>query len=113
MPRRFPQPFYREFTKSWYVQVNGKQVRLSADKDEAFRLYFTLMGRPPQEAARAEPVAVETLDAFLDWCQRNRAEKTYDWYRFHLQLLADALPPGITVSELKPLHLTAVLSAHA
>jgi integrase len=112
MPRRHPQPFWREFMQCWYVQIGKKQVKLSADRDEAFRLYYELMGRKPEEKPpppTSQPV-VELLDSFLDWCQKNKAPTTYKWYRHHLQLLTSALPPDLPVSELKPYHLSKVIT---
>ena len=43
----FPKPFFRSDRAVWFVQVGGKQVRLSPDRDEAFRLYHELVARPP------------------------------------------------------------------
>ena len=48
MPRRHPQPFWREFMRCWYVQIGGKQIKLHPDREEAFRLYYTLMDRQAQ-----------------------------------------------------------------
>ena len=118
MPRRHPQPFWRNFTSSWYVQIGKRQVPLGPDRDEAFRLYHELMSRPPEEvqsvAVEETPIhVVSILDAFLDWVKNNRAGTTYDWYRHMLQDFTDAIPAGLTVAALKPYHLTRVIDAHA
>ena len=53
MPRRKKKtdlPFWwRKQTGCYYVQIDGKQVRLSPDLDEAWRLYHELMGGKPEE----------------------------------------------------------------
>ncbi|WP_152053031.1 tyrosine-type recombinase/integrase [Tautonia marina] len=114
MPRRRPAPFWREQTRCWYVQLGKKQIRLSPDEEEAFRLYHELMSRPAEE--RADPVAevpadaASLLDAFLEWTQANRAPHTYTWYQAYLQRFAEALPKGISASELKPFHLTQAMA---
>jgi integrase len=118
LPRRFPQPFWREFTSCWYVQVGKKQIRLSPDRDEAFRLYHELMSRgteanpspPAVSAARRSPLVVEVLDAFLDWCGRNKAERTYAYYRENIQRFVSRIPATLLVSDLKPFHVTQALS---
>jgi hypothetical protein len=73
LPRRHPQPFWREFARCWYVQLGKKQIRLVPDRDEAFRIYYDLMSRGPEAspsppAAHAAPGAMRVVDAFLDWC---------------------------------------------
>jgi hypothetical protein len=32
----FPKPFCRPARSLWYVQIDGKQINLGADKTEAF-----------------------------------------------------------------------------
>ena len=44
----FPKPFYRKPRRRWYVQINGKQINLGPDRDEAFRLYHEMMADPTQ-----------------------------------------------------------------
>ncbi len=52
-----------------YVQIHGTEHKLSADRDEAFRLYGELMARKPEEPKKPGPMvlAVEIIDAFLEW----------------------------------------------
>ena len=35
----YPKPFFREARGLWYVQVDGKQINLGADREAAFRQY--------------------------------------------------------------------------
>jgi integrase len=98
MPK-FPKPFYRTARKAWFVQVAGKQVNLGPDHDAAMRRYHELMGRTK---AAAQPVA---SDAFLDWCSKHKAGRTYNWYRDYLESFARTLPIGLTIARLKPFHV--------
>ena len=99
MPK-FPKPFFRTARNAWFVQVAGKQVNLGPDQDAAFRSYHKLMGRP-----KADPPPIRTdtvlavLDAFLDWCQKNKASRTYDWYRDYLESFARTMPAGLTIGH--------------
>ena len=45
------KPWYRKEKKTWYVQIDRKQVRLSKDKAEAMRKWRKLMaeGRTPND----------------------------------------------------------------
>jgi integrase len=114
LPRRHPQPFWREFTHCWYVQLGKKQIRLSPDRDEAFRIYYELMSRgrkaEPFSPALASSLVVEVLDAFLDWCGRHKARRTYEHYRENIQRFATRIPPALTVAELKPFHVTRAMA---
>ena len=115
MPRKHPQPFWREARACYFVQIGKKQVRLSPDRDEAFRLYHELMTRKPGDslppAAAATPhLAVEVLDAFLEWASQNKAARTYEWYRENIQRLVSRIPASLTVAELKPFHVTRAMA---
>jgi integrase len=110
------EPFWRTERNCWYVQHGTKQVRLSADKDEAWRLWHELMARLPEDDKLIVPgpdvEAIEVLDAYLDWCQKNKAGRTYEWYKENIQRFTTALPADLKVAEMKPYHLTRALDAH-
>ena len=57
--------------------------------------------------------AVEIIDAFLDWAQKNRERLTYEAYQRRLQAFVDSIPPGLPYTELKPYHVTRVMDANA
>jgi hypothetical protein len=57
---------------------------------------------PPAPAKPAEQLAVEVMDAFLDWSKLHQAEKTYTWHRGNIQHLTTAIPSQLTVAEMKP-----------
>ena len=40
---RHPKPWYRKSSKSWYVQIDQKQVRLGRDKQAAWMKYREFM----------------------------------------------------------------------
>ena len=91
------EPFWRSDRSCYYVQDGTRQVRLSPDKDEAWRLWHEFMARPPEQREAAPPSgpdaqAVAILDAFLDWCQKHKAGRTYDWYLGYLESFARSLP---------------------
>jgi integrase len=106
-----PEPFYRADRNRWYVQLNGKHHNLGPNKDEAIRRWHHLMAAPPPVAAE---LVVGVVEGFLDWCQKNRAEGTYDWYRDHLESFCRSLPKADTfpVADLKPHHVTRWADSH-
>ena len=74
------QPWYRSSNDSWYVCLNGKQIRLAkgkARRREAQRALHRLMARLDEcgnqliAAPRSTvPVAI-VLDDFLEWVEQN------------------------------------------
>ena len=75
MPRKHPEPFWREQTKCWYIQLGGKQHRLDPDRDEAFKLYHEMMSRPERAPVAAGSIRVDELgDSFLEWTKTHQAE---------------------------------------
>jgi integrase len=113
MPKKRPEPFWREQTKCFYVQIGKKQHRLDPDEATAWRLYHELMARPPEQPAiiPSSLAAVEVVDLFLDWCQKNRDRLTYEAYRRRLQNLADGIPHTLPCQDLKPYHLTRIIDS--
>jgi integrase len=114
MPKKRPEPFWREQTRCYYVQIGKKQVRLSPDEKEAWRLYHELMARPdtkPAPIPSSSQLAVEVMDAFLEWVRLNRAERTFAWYKENIQRLVDRIPGDIAVDELKPYHVSNAMAA--
>jgi len=53
------------------------------------------------------------IDLFRDWAGKNKAKRTDDAYRRHLQTFVDSLPAGIAVAERKPHHVTRAMDDHA
>ena len=117
---QFPKPFWRAARNNWFVQIDGKQVKLSPDKDEAFRLYHELMARKPEDRAspalqknNAPLLAIQLVDDFLGWAKVNRAAGTYTIYKQYLTEFARSIPRGLEVADLKPYHVTRVMDGHA
>lgn len=111
----FPKPFFRTSLGLWYVQVRGKQINLGADRESAFRAYHDLMRTSPDQSPSPPSsgiAVVEVLDAFLDWCQKNKAYRTFEWYQEYLQSFIHSLGGEMVVTALKPLHVQQWLDAH-
>ncbi len=102
---RQPKPFFRKFTKSWYVTIRGKQYPLGKDKKQAWQRYHEIM---------AEQAAVETLatvaqlcDVYLDWCQTHRKPATFEKHKHYLQGFIATLGTRLPIAKLRKKHLTA------
>jgi hypothetical protein len=97
----------RKQNKTWYVNHRGKQINLGKDKSEAEKLFHKLMAEEQAELVSTDRIsAVLLMDKFLLWCSDNRAPRTFDWYKDHLEKLLDHLPnQNIEASQLKPFHV--------
>jgi len=66
MPRT-PRPWFRKQTGYWHIWLDGKQVRLSKDRDEAHRTMARRETVPTADAPDATVASI--LDALLVWCR--------------------------------------------
>jgi len=99
----FPKPYFRKSRGLWYVQIDGRQINLGRDRDDAFQQYHRLMGEPRQRHV-ASGSLVGVIDAFLEWVDRNRSPDTYEWYRYRLQRFIEK-HPDLRASDLRPYHV--------
>ena len=109
MPRQ-PKPWYRPSRGVLYVQINGRQHNLGPEREEAFRRFHRLMADPAPVAAVKSDSLAAVVDKFLDWTNRHRAPRTFDWYQERLQEFfqfrtAEYCIADLTVTELKPYHV--------
>jgi len=108
----FPKLFFRPARSLWYVQINGKQVNLGADKDVAFKTYHWIMERGAHSYAAPvvtrfpDPhLVVVLVDDFLDWCERNRDPESYLWYKDRLTSFCKMIDASFTTDELRQYHV--------
>src|SRR5215210_932719 len=63
----FAKPWFRK-GRGWFLEINGKQVKLGDERDESFARYHQLMAGQSPSANQVSGI----LDAFLDWCALHR-----------------------------------------
>lgn len=107
----FAKPWFRK-GRGWFLEFNGKQVKLGDDRDEAFDRYHKMMAGQSPTGNQVSSV----IDGFLDWCLRHRAPGTYRWHKircdsFWAYLKANDLN-YLDVGELKPFHLEGWIATH-
>jgi len=109
--KKFPKPWYRPGRGVWYVTLGGKQHNLGPTRRKPSS--GTSSCSPPAAPPVPGESVLALIDKFLDWCQRERKPRTYEWYRWRLQLFADTIDRSLTVTELKPYHLDEFLAKHS
>lgn len=97
------KPYFKKSHKCWYVDIHGKPHRLGAEKEAAFQEYHRLMSG--QTPATPQLTVCQLFDQFLNWTERNRAPRTYDWYVAHLSSFAAYVGPKLKVADAKPHHV--------
>jgi integrase len=107
----FAKPWYRE-GRGWFLELNGKQIKLADDRDEAFDRYHKMMAGQSPTGTQVS----ELLDGFLDWCSRHRAAGTYDWHKARCESFWKHLKSKdlqhLAVTDLKPFHLEEWIKEH-
>lgn len=102
---RQPKPFFRNFTKSWYVTIRGKQYPLGKEKKLAWQRYHEIMA---SHASTDQLATVAQLcDIYLDWCNRHRKEATFDKHKRYLQSFIESIGTRLPIAKLRKKHITA------
>jgi len=112
----YPKPYYRSSRQTWYVQIDGREHTLGRDEDTAWQQYHELMAaRGKQQPACAPSSAwavVSILEEFMDKYASETAPRTYEHYRRFLKSFRLSLPPGLTIEEVAPGHVTSWICQH-
>lgn len=103
------KPYFRAFTKTWYVNISGKQIRLGKDKEEAHQKFYELMAS--RDVSHLSTVA-QLLDAYLEWCLKHRKKTTYDNQRRYLKSFVTSCGRKLKIAELRQKHLTKWIDAY-
>lgn len=106
---RQPNPFFRKFTQSWYVEIRGKQFNLGRVKKKAWVKYQQLMASSEELDAHSTTV-VSLFDRYLEWVAQNRSPATYDAARRYLSSFAKTLPRSLVIARLEPHRITTWMS---
>jgi len=113
---RTHKPWYRASHDWWYVEINGKQEKLAKGRENekaAYDAFYKLMASGGVKQPAPATVRVATVcNLFLEHSQKYHASDTYRWYKDYLQDFCESYGT-INALELKPLHVTRWLDAHA
>jgi len=101
---RRAKPWFRQQTKTWYVQINGTKYNLGFDKTSAYEEYDALMAN--RSEIGTNPIAIELLDRFLDWVEKNLKPTSFDWYKRFVCSFGAYIGKRIRTRQLKSHHVT-------
>ena len=128
MPRP-GKPFWKKSHRAYYANIAGRPVRLGTTWEEAetefHRLKFEQKSTQPEsghkgtidEACKQShhqtDMVVDVCTKYLAHLQKNRTERTFQWYRDTFKLFCKEIGRDLTVNELIPHHLTDWANRHA
>jgi integrase len=115
MARRPAKPWFRKDSQAWFICINGKQMNLGKEKEEAHRRFHEIMATnaPPKKEELSVHLAVELIELFLQWTEAHRAPKTLKGYKDFLTSFVASLPDkNIPTDKLKPIHVHNWVDAH-
>ncbi len=92
---RRAMPWYWKARKCWYVQVDGKQIKLDPDENKAWKLYGRLLATSGKLASneRQSLTVPEVADLYLD--HSDIAASTRETYTYVLTNFAEAMSKPI------------------
>lgn len=125
---RQPKPWFRSSKQAWYVEHDGRQVRLGVHPEDApppkkskagwnppkaiQDAFYKLMAAEPGSLPAAAALTVAAAcDLFLDHSKRHNEPDTFENYRHFLQSFCDRYG-RVAAADLKPFHVTRWLDAN-
>jgi integrase len=132
---RTPSPWFRAARAVWCVTVRGKHHNLGSHPegfpaprkqrgrwnapDSIKQRFYELLADSsapdlPDAPTAAKMSVAEVCEKYLDWCQKHRSARTYEWYQDHIQRFLDSLPDpaGMPAADLKPFRLVEWADRH-
>jgi integrase len=108
---RSPKPWYRKSNRTWYVQIDGKQVPLGADKAAAIDEFHKLMLKRGQGVPLGIKTVRDVLDAYWNWYKTTMAAETVAHRTPVLKSFGKSVPTTLKVSALRGYHVQRWLDA--
>jgi integrase len=115
------KPWWRSDRGAFFITIGGKQHNLGADEEAAkiqvARLKFEHLEKtketPPPPSVLLVP---DVIEEFLDWCQKHREPRTFEFYREKTQSFLDHLKAqgqlDLEAAKLRPIHLQKWADSH-
>lgn len=101
--RSGPRLWRRKQNGNWYVEIEGRQIRLGTDESEAWRKFHSLTDG--EQLSDFTP-AVQVMDAFLESVKEDKSQRTFEWYQRFLVRFRKHIGDRLTVRDLRPYHVT-------
>jgi integrase len=105
---KVPKPWERK-GRGWYVTIDGEQIPLGRDEEEAQEEYRKVLALAQTESLEDRGPLYPLIERFLEDVQQKRKPKTYRQYKFFCQSFYDWLKATnrreLRVNQLKQFHI--------
>ncbi len=112
MARPRKGPWKRKEDGCWYTTRPGDKTPVKiadadATQEEAHTLYCEFHKANGNGQVKPGPFLTVSylIDEYLEWCQKNRSTRTYEWYHDYLVKFHEFHGPKLRVGQLKPYHV--------
>lgn len=115
---RHRKPFFKKSHQAWYVQLDGRQIRLSKDREEAFEKFEELKRQRKADAADAKRrelagiTVVELADQFFSNAFTGKSPRTRGFHIEKIAPLCRHLGGDFPAASLTSLTVERWISAH-
>lgn len=98
------QPYFRKSSRCWYINIDGKQIRLAEDRALSYQIWHEMMaGKRPEKSAGLS--LSEIVYKFVESQRHTKSSSTVIWYERQLQYLIEAFGKEADVLSIKPYQL--------
>ena len=111
---RAAKPWYRKDRDAWYVNVQGKRIKLvdgKANRNEAYRRFLAIDPKE-QKATTAKVTGQEVCALFLQHANANLKSSTYAWHKHILDAFSQTVKK-LDGNGVQPKDVTRHLDAHS
>lgn len=116
--RRLIKPYLKASHNAWYVNLDGKQIRLADTEGEALERYGDILKQRKKNARFLPPGAPvpyrlgRLKSEFFASAFRDRSPSTKTFYAAKLDPFVDHLGEDFPIADMKPLHVEDWIAAH-
>lgn len=111
------KPWFRVSKDAWYVEIDGKQVRLAKgkkNKAQAETAFYRLMSGsigPVQASGNPALLTISLCDLFLQYSQIHNKPSTFEYHKNFLSQFAKE-HGSLPAPSIKPFHVTRWVDSH-
>jgi integrase len=99
------KPWYRRQDGYWYVQINGRQIKLSRSKQTAFVEFERLTRNRHDGEPSGEYALRQIISAYSQWIKSNLAVTTVSRRLPILESFRQSIPSTLRIGQLRGHHL--------
>jgi len=105
---RNAKPWFRAANQTWYVCVDGKQIKLGKNEKAAHEKFQAMM----RNGASVEFTVRQILQAYWKWAKKNLAPSTCENRKLILESFSKSIRPTLMADDLRAHHVQKWIDAN-